>query len=238
MSGAFMQSNLSGIKVRRGKVRDMHNLNEHQLMVTTDRISAFDHVLPSGIPDKGRVLTQMTLFWIKKLNLSYPLVANDLKKIQQKIPTLRFVGNHENFDGRTLLVRTGKVIPIECIVRGYLSGSGWKEYQKNQSVCGIKLPKGLQESEKLPEPIFTPATKEEEGHDINVTQEFIEKEIGEDVATKLKETSIALYLKASEYAESRGIIIADTKFEFGFAGDLRGGDGSGALQGGHPIRRP
>lgn len=197
---------------KRGKVRDVYDLKDKLLIISTDRISCFDVVLPTCIPHKGEVLTQLSLFWFdftKNIVPNHFICAklNDFPKGLHKYKDI--------LNGRSMLVKKAKPIPVECVVRGYLSGSGWKEYQESQSICGIKLPKGLQESDKLPEPIFTPATKEDVGHDINVTQEFVEKELGKDITQKLKEISLALYNKASQYAESKGIIIADTKFEFG-----------------------
>jgi len=197
---------------KRGKVREIYDLKDKFLMVATDRISCFDVVLPTGIPHKGSVLTQLSMFWFgltKDIIPSHFITANvddfpkELKKYEKSL------------EGRSMLVRKAKPYPIECIVRGYLSGSGWKEYKETQSICGIKLPKGLKESDRLPEPIFTPSTKEDARHDVNVTQKYIEEMIGQETALKLKEISIALYEKASGYAETKGIIIADTKFEFG-----------------------
>lgn len=200
---------------KRGKVREIYDLKDKFLMVATDRISCFDVVLPTGIPRKGSVLTQLSVFWFeftKDIIPNHLLTANvdDFPESTQKYKEILY--------GRSMLVKKAKPLPVECVVRGYLSGSGWKEYQKAQSICGVKLPKGLRESDKLPEPIFTPATKEDAGHDINVTQEYIEKMIGQETAMKLKDISIALYEKASRYAESKGIIISDTKFEFGEVG--------------------
>ncbi len=195
-----------------GKVRDVYDLNDKLLVVSTDRISCFDVILPTCIPHKGEVLTQISLFWF---DFTRDIVPNHFisaevsqypKELQKYSDVLR---------GRSMLVKKASALPVECVVRGYLSGSGWKEYQKSRSICGIKLPGGLRESDKLPEPIFTPSTKEDVGHDINVSQKYIEDQLGKGVTDKLKEISIALYKKASLYAESKGIIIADTKFEFG-----------------------
>jgi len=201
---------------KRGKVRDVYDLRENLLIVSTDRISCFDVVLPTNIPHKGEVLTKLSLFWFEFIKDIIPnhLVTANIDEFPEEL-----IKHKEILKGRSMLVRKAKSIPVECVVRGYLSGSGWKEYKDTQSICGIKLPKGLKESDKLPEPIFTPATKEDVGHDINVTQEYIEKEIGKDIAIKLKDVSMSLYKKASDYAESKGIIIADTKLEFGRAGD-------------------
>ena len=197
---------------KRGKVRDVYSMQDKLLVVSTDRISCFDVVLPTCIPDKGQVLTRISMFWFEFTMDIIPnhfLTAN-IKEYPDKLQKYA----HELRE-RSMLVRKASPIPVECIVRGYLSGSGWKEYQKQQSICGIKLPPGLKESDKLPNPIFTPSTKEDAGHDINVSQDFVEKTIGKDITEKLQKTSIALYNKASRYAESKGIIIADTKFEFG-----------------------
>jgi len=197
---------------KRGKVRDVYDLEDKLLIISTDRISCFDVVLPTCIPFKGKVLTQLSLFWFE---FTKDIVPNHF--ITAKIDD--FPSDLHKYkdilEGRSMLVKKAKPIPVECVVRGYLSGSAWKEYQKTQSICGIKLPKGLREADKLPEAIFTPATKEEVGHDMNVTEKFVEEELGKEITQKLKEISLAIYNKASIYAESKGIIIADTKFEFG-----------------------
>lgn len=195
-----------------GKVRDVYDLEDKLLVVSTDRISCFDVVLPTCIPHKGEVLTQLSLFWF---NLTKDIVDNHFisAEVSQYPKELQKYG--DILKGRSMLVKKAQAIPVECVVRGYLSGSGWKEYQQSNSICGIKLPKGLRESDKLPEPIFTPSTKEDVGHDINVSQEYVEKQLGKGVTDKLKELTIAIYKKASQYAESKGIIIADTKLEFG-----------------------
>ena len=198
---------------KRGKVREIYDYKNKYLMIASDRISCFDVVLPTGISFKGEILTKLAVYW---LNFTKDIIPNHLITANVDEFPEELLKYKEELRGRSMLVKKAKPIPVECVVRGYLAGSGWKEYQKTQSVCGVKLPEGLQESDKLPEPIFTPATKEEEGHDINVTQEFVEREIGKDVTAKLKEISMSLYLKASKYAENRGIIIADTKFEFGW----------------------
>ena len=197
---------------KRGKIRDIYDLKDKLLIVSTDRISCFDVVLPTCILHKGKVLTQLSLFWFEFTKDIVPnhLITDNVDDFPQGL--LKYT---DILKGRSMLVKEAKPIPVECVVRGYLSGSGWKEYQESQSICGIKLPPGLRESDKLPEAIFTPATKEEVDHDINVTQGYIEKELGRDITGKLKEISLALYKKASQYAESKGIIIADTKFEFG-----------------------
>lgn len=197
---------------KRGKVRDVYDLKDKLLIISTDRISCFDVVLPTCIPHKGEVLTKLSLFWFEFTKDIVPnhLITAEVNDCPQELSKYKDI-----LKGRSMLVKKAKPIPVECVVRGYLSGSGWKEYQESQSICGLKLPKGLRESDKFPEAIFTPATKEEVGHDINVTQEYIEKELGKDITEKLRKMSLALYKKASEYAESKGIIIADTKFEFG-----------------------
>jgi len=197
---------------KRGKVRDVYNLKDKLLVVSTDRISCFDVVLPTGIPQKGEVLTQLSLFWF---NFTKDIVDNHFISSEVSQYPKELHKYNGILKGRSMLVKKAKALPVECVVRGYLSGSGWKEYQQNRSICGIKLPQALRESDKLPEPIFTPSTKEDVGHDINVSQEYVENQLGKDVTDKLKEISIALYNKASRYAESKGIIIADTKFEFG-----------------------
>lgn len=198
---------------KRGKVREIYEYQDKYLMIASDRISCFDVVLPTGIPFKGEILTKLAVYW---LNFTRDMIPNHLITANVDEFPEELGKYKEALRGRTMLVKKAKPIPIECVVRGYLAGSGWNEYQETRSVCGVQLPGGLKESDKLPEPIFTPATKEDEGHDINVTQELVEKEIGKDVASKLKEMSLALYSKASQYAEARGIIIADTKFEFGW----------------------
>jgi phosphoribosylaminoimidazole-succinocarboxamide synthase len=197
---------------RRGKVRDVYDLDDKLLIVSTDRISCFDVVLPDGIPDKGRVLTALSCFWFDFLKDITPnhLLSTEAKDYPKELAKYR-----QELEGRSMLVIKSKPLPVECIVRGYLSGSGWKEYREKKSVCGIKLPDNLKESEKLPQPIFTPSTKAEVGHDLNVDQAYIEKLIGKELADEIARLSIAVYKKASEYALSRGIIIADTKFEFG-----------------------
>jgi len=200
---------------KRGKVRDLYHLDGRLLMVATDRISAFDVVLPEGIPYKGRVLTAMSEFWF---NFTRDIIPNHLITTSVSALPACLSGYQSILKGRAMLVKKARRINIECVVRGYLTGSGWREYQKNGSVCGIKLSEGLRESEELPEPIFTPATKASSGHDINITKEQMTDLVGEELAHQLKSISVLLYKKAAEYAESRGIIIADTKFEFGIDG--------------------
>jgi phosphoribosylaminoimidazole-succinocarboxamide synthase len=196
-----------------GKVRDVYRLdNEHLLFVATDRISAFDYVLATGIPHKGRVLTQISLFWFDFLKNIVPnhYVTADVTKYPA---TLKKYENQ--LRGRSMIVMRGDMFPVECVVRGYLSGSGWKEYQTSGKVCGIQLPSGLKESDQLPEPIFTPATKATTGHDINISFEEMCKIVSPEESRKLREISLNLYKTAADYARQRGIIIADTKFEFG-----------------------
>ena len=196
-----------------GKVRDVYRSdNEHLLFVATDRISAFDFVLATGIPNKGRVLTQLSLFWFDFLKDIVPnhLVTADVDKYPAHLSRYKDV-----LRGRSMLVVKADMFPVECVVRGYLSGSGWKEYQNTGAVCGIELPKGLKESDKLPEPIFTPATKATTGHDENISFHDMAKIVGPQLAEQLRDLSLRVYKKASDYARSRGIIIADTKFEFG-----------------------
>jgi phosphoribosylaminoimidazole-succinocarboxamide synthase len=211
MNAAILETNFPALKLRsRGKVRDIYELGDRLLIVATDRLSAFDVVLPTPIPDKGRVLTQLSLFWFDKLASVIP---------HHVISASNFTGDlapyAEALDGRAMLVRRTEPIPIECVVRGYISGSGWKDYQKTGGICGIPLPAGLRESEQLPEPIFTPSTKATTGHDENISFEETIVRIGEPLARRLRETSLALYKRAAEHAAACGIIIADTKFEFG-----------------------
>ena len=210
MAAPLLQSNVSGFPVRRGKVRDVYDLGDRLVIVATDRISAFDWVLPTGIPDKGRVLTNLTVFWLEFLGGSHHMLSTDLKDMGPA-----FASQGELLAGRSMLVKKTRVVPIECVVRGYLVGSGWKEYRKTQAVCGIKLGAGLQEAQQLPDPIFTPATKEESGHDINISYERMVEITGADVASALRQRSQDIYRRAAEYARGRGIIIADTKFEWG-----------------------
>jgi|UniRef100_A0A7V5K281 phosphoribosylaminoimidazole-succinocarboxamide synthase len=208
------ETNLEGVKfLRRGKVRDIYEINEHLLIVATDRVSAFDVVLPNGIPNKGIILTQISLFWFNKVKdiVENHIVSSDVNEFPEPLQKYNKI-----LEKRSILVKKAKPLPVECIVRGYLSGSGWKEYQKTGMICGIKLPSGLVESAKLPEPLFTPSTKAEQGHDINISFEETVKILGRETAEKIRDYSIAIYKKASEIAEKKGIIIADTKMEFGF----------------------
>jgi len=201
---------------KKGKVRDVYDLGNQLLMVATDRISCFDVVLPTLIPDKGKILTQTSLFWFFYLNdlVENHFISADIKKLSVFLQKPA-----EYLQGRFMVTKKCDVIPFECVVRGYLAGSGWKEYQHSQSVCGIKLPLGLIESTKLPQAIFTPATKAESGHDENISFEYMQGVIGKQLGEKIRKLSIDIYNKASIYAEQRGVIIADTKFEFGIFND-------------------
>jgi phosphoribosylaminoimidazole-succinocarboxamide synthase len=197
----------------RGKVRDVYDLGDRLLMVASDRISAFDYVLPTPVPDKGKILTQISRFWF---DLTTDIVPNHLIAVAVDQFPSSLTAYRSQLEGRTMLVRKTDKINIECVVRGYLAGSGWKEYQKNGKVCGVPLPPGLRESDRLPEPIFTPATKEEQGkHDENISFERMAEIVGKPLATSLKDISLALYKKAADIAEARGLILCDTKFEFG-----------------------
>ena len=204
----LLRSQVPGHSPRRGKVRDVYDLGDTLAIVATDRISAFDWVMPNGIPNKGRVLTAMSLFWFKWLNVPNHLISADLSALP---PEFR----REELEGRTMLVRKTAVVPVECVARGYLAGSGWKEYQLHGTVCGIALPTGLQLASKLPEPIFTPATKAEEGHDENIAFAVMAQQVGADTARELKTKTLDVYRRAAEYAEGRGIVLADTKLEWG-----------------------
>jgi phosphoribosylaminoimidazole-succinocarboxamide synthase len=213
-SNSLLQSTIPGLPVRRGKVRDIYDFGDRLLFIATDRISAFDHVLPTGIPDKGRVLTKISEFWFHKLETPHHFLSMNVRELPLPagvdVPAL---------EGRSMVVRKTQVVPIECVVRGYLAGSGWKEYRQSGTVCGIKLPAGLLESSRLPEPIFTPATKAETGHDENISFERMSEIVGRPLAERLRDLSLAIYRRGAEHARSRGIIIADTKFEFGRVGD-------------------
>jgi phosphoribosylaminoimidazole-succinocarboxamide synthase len=200
----------------RGKVRDIYDLGQHLLFVATDRISAFDCILASGIPCKGRVLTQISLFWFNRLK---DLVPSHVLTADPAHYPAALDHNHDILSGRSMIVRKAAMIPVECVARGYLSGSGWKEYRATGTVCGIKLPDGLTESARLPAPIFTPATKAQSGHDENVSFHHVASTIGAALATRLRDLTLAIYDAAAAYALERGLILADTKFEFGFIGD-------------------
>lgn len=199
-------------KISSGKVREIYEVDDDKLLlVVSDRVSAFDYILPSPIPNKGKVLNQISKFWFDSLKDVVPnhVISTDIKNFPDEF-------QNEEFEGRSMLVKKLKMIPVECIVRGYITGSGWKSYQNDGTICGIKLPEGLQESEKLAEPIFTPSTKAEIGdHDENISFERVCEMLGEELATKLRDKTIEVYSKCAEYAAFRGVIIADTKFEFG-----------------------
>jgi phosphoribosylaminoimidazole-succinocarboxamide synthase len=199
-------------------VRDVYDLGEQLLLVSTDRISAFDWVLPTGIPDKGRVLTQVSAFWFDFLKEPNHMLSTDIEEIRAALPAGIEI-DAEQLDGRTMLCRKTKVVPVECVVRGYLVGSGWKDYQKTGKVCGIELPKGMQQAQIIDDVIFTPATKAETGHDENISFDEMVKTVGRDVAEELKRRSIDIYCRGREFAAKRGIIIADTKFEWGLVDD-------------------
>jgi phosphoribosylaminoimidazole-succinocarboxamide synthase len=218
MNSLIRRTDFPALKLlKRGKVRDMYDLGEHLLMVATDRISAFDVVMRDPIPDKGIILTQISLFWFEMMK---PVVANHV-----------VTGNVDEYPeacrpyaatlkGRSLLVKKAAPLPIECVARGYISGSGWSAYQQSGEICGIRLPSGLKESDRLPGPIFTPATKEAVGvHDINIDFEEAQKRVGKEMADRLRDLTLTLYRKGAAFAETKGIIIADTKFEFGLVGD-------------------
>lgn len=213
LASTIIDTSYDGLRLLgRGKVRDMYDLGDVLIMVATDRISAFDYVLASGIPDKGKVLTQLSAFWFGKLAA---LVPNHVLSMRPEDYPTAARPYAEPLRGRSMLVRKTTPVPIECVVRGYLSGSGWKEYQQTGEVCGIRLPRGLQESDRLPTPIFTPATKAETGHDINISEAHAGEIIGAALIARLRDLSLELYRRGAEHAEGRGIIVADTKFEFG-----------------------
>lgn len=213
----MFDSSLPGCELRaRGKVRDVYNAGEYLVIVATDRLSAFDYILPAPIPDKGRVLTQTTLFWLELLSSIIPnhFVSANVADYPAPFPQYR-----DQLEGRSMLVKRANMLEVECVARGYVSGSAWKDYQKTGAICGIQLPAGLRESDKLPEPVFTPATKAQSGHDENIPFETVASQIGTELAGRLRSYTLQIYQRAAEYAETRGIIIADTKFEFGFLGD-------------------
>jgi phosphoribosylaminoimidazole-succinocarboxamide synthase len=209
----IVRTNLAGLRLHgRGKVRDIYDLGERFLIVASDRLSAFDVVLPTPIPDKGKVLTQMSEFWFAHFENLVPnhLISTRLADFPAEVQPHR-----AEVEGRSMLVRKAEVFPVECVVRGYLAGSGLKDYQKTGAVCGVALPPGLRESDRLPEPIFTPATKAESGHDENISEAEAGRRIGPDTVRRLRELSLEIYRRAADYAATRGIIVADTKFEFG-----------------------
>lgn len=214
-ANVVLQTNLPGLPVRRGKVRDVYDLGDKLLFVASDRISAFDVVMPNGIPYKGEVLTRISQFWFSRMKgVEHHLI----EVIEDRAPA-GLEGHLEELRGRSMLVRKLKVVPIECVVRGYITGSGWKEYTKTGSVCGIKLPAGLRQCDQLPEPIFTPSTKAEQGHDENISFEQMSQIVGDKLAAQLRDKTIAVYKDAAAYARQRGVIIADTKFEWALDGD-------------------
>ncbi len=216
----LVETALEGLTLSaRGKVRDIYDLGDHLLIVATDRISAFDYVLGSGIPDKGKVLTQISAHWF---DVTREIVPNHLISLATANFPPAARRHADVLEGRTMFVRKARTVPIECVVRGYLAGSGWQEYRQTGKVCGIALPNGLRESDRLPEPIFTPATKAETGHDENISIEEAGRLVGTDLMERLRDFSIRLYRRGAEHAEARGIIVADTKFEFGLVnGDPR-----------------
>jgi phosphoribosylaminoimidazole-succinocarboxamide synthase len=223
MPDVVLETSLEGLTLaRRGKVRDVYDLGEHLLIIATDRISAFDYVLGSGIPDKGKVLTQLSAFWFDHVGDLVPhhVVAVDVDQFPASTKPHRDV-----LRGRSMLVKKTDPLPIECVARGYISGSGWKDYQQTGAVCGIALPAGLRESDRLPEPIFTPATKAESGHDENISEAQAGAIVGEALIKRLKHLTLSIYARGVEHADEKGIIIADTKFEFG-RGPASGGSAS------------
>ena len=223
MPSALLQTDLGSLPLTaRGKVRDIYALRDDELLfVATDRISAFDHVLGSGIPDKGKILTQLSLFWFDFLKITVPnhLITTAVADFPPELQPFT-----AQLEGRSMLVKRAKMFPVECVVRGYLSGSGWKDYQQTGAVCGIKLPRGLQESDRLPEPIFTPAAKNNVGHDENISFSQMVNTIGQKAAEDLRSLTLTIYEKAGGHAASKGLILADTKFEFGTARDEKNGN--------------
>jgi phosphoribosylaminoimidazole-succinocarboxamide synthase len=213
----IFETNLGAIPIHaRGKVRDVYAAGDFLVIVATDRLSAFDYVLPTPIPDKGRVLTQLTLFW---LGLLRDIVPNHFVSANVNDYPGQFHPYREQLEGRSMLVHRAKMIDVECVARGYVSGSGWKDYRRDGRICGIPLPPGLHESDRLPAPIFTPATKAQSGHDENISFEVAASQIGDSLAHRVRDLTLKIYQRASDYAATRGILIADTKFEFGFTGD-------------------
>ncbi len=213
----IFETNLPGIERHaRGKVRDIYAAGEFLVIVATDRLSAFDYILPTPIPDKGRVLTALTIFWLDQLASIIPnhFVSADVSQYPKQFHPFR-----DQLEGRSMLVRRAKMLDFECVARGYLSGSGWKDYRKDGMICGIPLPRGLRESDRLPETIFTPATKAQSGHDENIGFDIMAAQLGQPLSNRIRDLTLELYTRAARYAETRGILIADTKFEFGFLGD-------------------
>jgi len=213
----IFETNLGSIPtLARGKVRDIYAAGDFLVIVASDRLSAFDYVLPTPIPDKGRVLTQLTLFW---LGLISDIVPNHFVSANVDDYPSEFHAYRDQLEGRSMLVHRAKMIDVECVARGYVSGSGWKDYRKDGRICGIPLPAGVLESDRLPEPIFTPATKAQSGHDENISFETTASRIGSSLAQQVRDLTLKIYMRASDYAATRGILIADTKFEFGFVSD-------------------
>ena len=214
MPAAITSTELAGVqRIARGKVRDVYAVADDLLIVATDRISAFDCILPEGIPGKGRVLTQMSLFWFDLLRDAAPnhLITADVDRFPASLAPHRSL-----LEGRSMLVKRCRIEPVECVARGYLAGSGWKDYQASSAICGNPLPAGLRDGDRLPQPIFTPATKAESGHDENISFAAAAASIGTETAARLRDVTLGIYARAAEYAETRGIILADTKFEFGW----------------------
>jgi phosphoribosylaminoimidazole-succinocarboxamide synthase len=216
ITAPLLETSIPDLKLHgRGKVRDIYAVGDDLLLVATDRISAFDYVLGSGIPDKGKVLTQLSAFWFDRISALVPHHMKTMNVDEYPMEARRYA---DQLQGRSMLCRRTRPVPIECVARGYLSGSGWKEYRQTGSVCGVNLPAGLRESDKLPEPIFTPATKAESGHDENISEERAAGIVGRDLVARLKALTLEIYRRGCAHAESKGIIIADTKFEFGLVG--------------------
>jgi phosphoribosylaminoimidazole-succinocarboxamide synthase len=205
-----LETKAGSIPLRRGKVRDVYDLGDRLVLVATDRISAFDWILPTPIPDKGKILTAMSLFWFEHLGVGEQVLSTQLTDMGRE-----FARDPETFAGRSVLVRKTTVVPIECVARGYLAGGGWKDYRQTGKVCGHVLPAGLKESDRLPQPIFTPATKAETGHDENITIAQAADAVGAELIAELERRTLDLYARAAHYAADRGILLADTKFEFG-----------------------
>lgn len=216
MQTPLLDIELPGIKpFKKGKVRNVFDLGDSLLLVASDRISAFDVIMPNGVPDKGAILTQISLFWF---DFTKNIIKNHVVESRVENFPSPLKPYAEKLAKRSVIGKKAKLIPVECVVRGYLSGSGWKEYQNSQSICGIKLPSGLKESEKLPEPIFTPTTKADAGHDLNITFAEVVDQIGKETADFIRDKTIAIYKACADYADKKGILIADTKFEFGTVG--------------------
>jgi len=215
MAEAILETDIPGALAKRsGKVRDIYDCGEHLLIIATDRISAFDVVMPTGIAGKGKILAGLSRYWF---DLTADIVPNHMVSMSPDDFPAEAQSQRDLLEGRTMLVRKAEVLPVECVVRGYLAGSGWREYSESQTVCGHRLPAGLRAGEKLGEPLFTPATKEESGHDINITGEHAAELVGRELAQAIEEKSIALYRFGAEHAAAKGLLLADTKFEFGLA---------------------